>query len=231
MSVMKQVEKPGVDLLLKHFGTQLSERELEVGRLAVAGVATAEIAARLFLSVNTVKTHIRNILKKTRAANRNDLYRKLVESERAAEHYIVAPLTRADGPTEPQEFTALLATSPGPWAGILLQFDEFPLWSPRDLILPLVADLLTRSVRTGDRVAPWGDRILVMLPEANPTTVNQVKDRLVQSLQKWGSEAGFTLAIAAAVACTADGLSSSELLNTLQYQLQGVSLSMKAPAF
>lgn len=70
------------DLLGHTFGHLLSDRELEVGQLAILGLATREIAARLFLSENTVKTHLRNLYKKTGAANRNDLYRSLVEPDR-----------------------------------------------------------------------------------------------------------------------------------------------------
>jgi LuxR family transcriptional regulator, maltose regulon positive regulatory protein len=43
---------------------QLSERELEVLHLIATGVSRQEIAARLILSLNTVKTHVRNIYRK-----------------------------------------------------------------------------------------------------------------------------------------------------------------------
>ena len=39
----------------------LSERELEVLQLIAEGLANREIASRLFLSLNTVKAHTRNI--------------------------------------------------------------------------------------------------------------------------------------------------------------------------
>ena len=39
----------------------LSERELEVLQLIAEGLTNQEIATRLFLSLNTVKTHTRNI--------------------------------------------------------------------------------------------------------------------------------------------------------------------------
>jgi LuxR family maltose regulon positive regulatory protein len=39
----------------------LSERELEVLQLIAEGLTNREIASRLFLSLNTVKTHTRNI--------------------------------------------------------------------------------------------------------------------------------------------------------------------------
>jgi DNA-binding NarL/FixJ family response regulator len=42
----------------------LSMREVEVLRLVAAGLSNAEIAARLFLSTNTVRVHIANIFAK-----------------------------------------------------------------------------------------------------------------------------------------------------------------------
>jgi DNA-binding NarL/FixJ family response regulator len=42
---------------------ELSRRELEVLRCLVAGLSRAEIATRLFLSVNTVRTHVRRLLR------------------------------------------------------------------------------------------------------------------------------------------------------------------------
>jgi DNA-binding NarL/FixJ family response regulator len=43
---------------------QLSQRELEVLRLMVDGLSNPEIAAALYLSPNTVKTHVRGIMNK-----------------------------------------------------------------------------------------------------------------------------------------------------------------------
>lgn len=43
---------------------QLSERELEVLQLVADGLSRQEIATRLVISLNTVKTHTRNIFSK-----------------------------------------------------------------------------------------------------------------------------------------------------------------------
>jgi LuxR family maltose regulon positive regulatory protein len=48
----------------------LSERELEILGLVAAGLTNPEIASRLFLSLNTVKVHTRNIYGKLGVHNR-----------------------------------------------------------------------------------------------------------------------------------------------------------------
>jgi DNA-binding CsgD family transcriptional regulator len=50
----------------------LSQREVEVLRLVVAGKSNLEIADALCISLNTVATHVRNILTKTGTANRTE---------------------------------------------------------------------------------------------------------------------------------------------------------------
>jgi DNA-binding NarL/FixJ family response regulator len=48
----------------------LTERELEILELIVAGCSNAEIAEKLYITVGTVKTHVRNILNKLCADDR-----------------------------------------------------------------------------------------------------------------------------------------------------------------
>jgi DNA-binding CsgD family transcriptional regulator len=48
----------------------LSEREVEVLRLAAVGLSNKQIGARLFLSEETIKSHVRHILDKLKAKNR-----------------------------------------------------------------------------------------------------------------------------------------------------------------
>ncbi|MEU0572703.1 response regulator transcription factor [Nonomuraea sp. NPDC005983] len=51
-------------------GEPLTGRELEIARLVAHGRTNAEIAAELFISPGTVKTHVANIQRKVHAANR-----------------------------------------------------------------------------------------------------------------------------------------------------------------
>ncbi len=54
---------------------EISPREAEVFKLLIAGSTNGEIAKQLYISENTVKFHVRNILKKTGCANRTELTR------------------------------------------------------------------------------------------------------------------------------------------------------------
>ncbi len=51
---------------------KLSEREKEVAELLNEGYSNLEICDRLFISLNTIKTHIRNIYQKIGVANRSE---------------------------------------------------------------------------------------------------------------------------------------------------------------
>ena len=57
----------------------LSERELEVLACLAEGLTTLQIAMRLFISENTVKTHIRHILEKMEASNRTEAVGKATQ--------------------------------------------------------------------------------------------------------------------------------------------------------
>jgi DNA-binding CsgD family transcriptional regulator len=59
-----------LDCLQKSF--ELSNREKEVAALLLSDYSNTQICDRLFISLNTVKTHTRNIYQKTNTANRTE---------------------------------------------------------------------------------------------------------------------------------------------------------------
>jgi DNA-binding NarL/FixJ family response regulator len=61
---------------LKEEYQMLSDREIEILKLILEGHKSEYIAKQLFISLNTVNTHRRNILKKTAAKSTFDLIRK-----------------------------------------------------------------------------------------------------------------------------------------------------------
>jgi DNA-binding NarL/FixJ family response regulator len=64
------------------YGKRLSEREKQVARLFLEGMTQAEIGKRLFVTRETVKTHISNIGVKVGTANRVLLALALDEARR-----------------------------------------------------------------------------------------------------------------------------------------------------
>lgn len=59
--------------------SQLTPREMEVLQALCDGKSTAQIAAQLFLSENTVKTHIQHIFKKMGVRNRTEAVIRAIE--------------------------------------------------------------------------------------------------------------------------------------------------------
>jgi hypothetical protein len=68
---------PDEDLLMK--GNIFSDREFELLKMIASGLTSEEISKRIFLSVHTVNTHRRNILKKSGKPQISDLIYDLKE--------------------------------------------------------------------------------------------------------------------------------------------------------
>ncbi|MBK8986553.1 MAG: response regulator transcription factor [Chloroflexi bacterium] len=69
-TALSKEPEPGPEEEGKDARPVLSERELEVLHLVSQGLKNREIAAQLFISENTVRTHLRNILDKLHVQNR-----------------------------------------------------------------------------------------------------------------------------------------------------------------
>jgi LuxR family maltose regulon positive regulatory protein len=74
----------------------LTERELDVLRYLPTRLSTIDIAVRLGISPNTVKTHLKNIYKKLDARSRNEAIvnaarLRMISDDSAA---LLSPLTR-----------------------------------------------------------------------------------------------------------------------------------------
>ncbi len=64
----------------QYISTQLTERELDVLQLIVQGCSNEQIASRLFITVGTIKTHVRNILNKLNVDDRTQAAVKALRS-------------------------------------------------------------------------------------------------------------------------------------------------------
>jgi DNA-binding CsgD family transcriptional regulator len=81
-SLSSALDEAVIDRVLGHAG--ISSREKEIILLVAKGLGNREISDRLFISLNTVKTHNRNIFQKLGVKSRFELLVKLKEG--AGEH-------------------------------------------------------------------------------------------------------------------------------------------------
>jgi len=70
LAYAKRAEKPDSQNSTEKVSSPLTDRELEVLQLIVNGNSNADIAEKLYITVGTVKTHVRNILTKLSAEDR-----------------------------------------------------------------------------------------------------------------------------------------------------------------
>ena len=67
---------------------ELSTRELDTLKLIAEDLVNQEIADKLFISLNTVKTHLKNIYLKLEVDNRTEAVTKAKETGIIVEHQI-----------------------------------------------------------------------------------------------------------------------------------------------
>lgn len=70
--VLNRLRSPSEDMPVQSLGEVLSDREMEVLRLAAKGMSNMEIADSLTLSVRTVQTHLRSIFNKLGVGSRSE---------------------------------------------------------------------------------------------------------------------------------------------------------------
>lgn len=71
--------KLSMEKINRHLLTPLSEREFEVAQMVYEGITNSQIAGKAFISVNTVKTHLKNLHLKLDANSRLQVIQKLRE--------------------------------------------------------------------------------------------------------------------------------------------------------
>lgn len=215
------------EVVTHHLSGVLSDRELEVAQLAVSGMSTADIARSLFVTLNTVKTHMRHILRKTGAANRTDLMRQLLELERSAHEsraqqidpYLADrdPLTGllARGAFDRRSAELFGSGCADGLAVLLLRMDGRAELSFVDVVVldMAVTEVLTASVPPADLVFRWEeDQFLALLPGADREAARAVGMRMAISLGQWAQKNGYDLLFSVSCASSSEGFDSSEEL-------------------
>lgn len=75
----KKLPSISLEKINRRLLSKLSEREFEIAKLVYEGITNNQIAQKLFLSINTVKTHLKNIYLKLDANTRYGVIVKLRE--------------------------------------------------------------------------------------------------------------------------------------------------------
>ena len=163
------LESAPMDSLVEN--KELSEREIEVVRLLAAGLSNKEIASQLFLSVNTVKVHLRNIFAKLSVQSRTEA--TLVAIQRG---WVTVPGTQTG--TQPAE--AMLYTP----AELPRIVTELPLPVGRRVALVAaamlcVAGILLGGLRSTNGAAAASDVFSDRPVESDPARITSDDSRWV----------------------------------------------------
>jgi DNA-binding CsgD family transcriptional regulator/N-acetylneuraminic acid mutarotase len=127
--------------------TDLSDRELEILRLVATGASNKEIAAKLFISPNTVKVHMSNIFSKINVVSRTEATLYAIRSGLIPGHS--GPQTPPVESAEPIQ-TATIVEPPPAALPVLTQRPRWlwPVIGGGILVLILIAFFLGRNLLT-----------------------------------------------------------------------------------
>lgn|GEM_PF-2937617 len=206
------------EVVVHHLMGLLSRRELEVAQLALAGLPSREVARRLYVTVNTVKTHIRHILRKTGTSSRSDLIRRLQDAEercrwtRPVVRDSITGLLTQDACR--QRAAELLGSAPAPGLAVVwLEVEGRDFLTPVDRVAAdmAVAEALSRTVRAPDLAFRWSEsQFVALLPEADREAAREATMRLGLCLGQWASANEYDLLFSLASASSAEGIGSPE---------------------
>lgn len=124
---------------------QLSERELEIIRLVATGLSNKEIAGQLYLSVNTVKVHLRNIFGKLGVQSRTEATLYAVR-----QGWVSVDVARSETPEEPE------TVAPIPLAERTPRIAPPLTWPRRIALLVILLLAIAGLVITWPRPSPVG---------------------------------------------------------------------------
>jgi len=153
-------------------GEPLTDREREVLELVATGITNREVAQNLFISVNTVKVHLRNVYTKLGADSRTEATMIAVREGWVSVGEEEGDSESAEGESEAEAAPASPPAPPLPWPkrvvlllGLALAISAFVITWPRaqpqtngSSDLPLDRPQTAGGLSSRDAESPWQER-------------------------------------------------------------------------